>query len=314
MIGRARPAPVCRGRQPGVALVLALAVVALAAAAASAILHAQSGWLRVESLRSDRAQALAAADAALDWAREALARDARATGVDHRLEPWAAHIGPLEVEGATVSGWLDDAQGAFNLNGIAPQGRVLPAQLDRYRRLLAVLGLPAGLADALADWLDSDARASGPDGAEDAFYLALAAPYLAANQPLAERGELARVRGYDAQVLERLRPHVVALPVATAVNVNTATPEVLCALLPGSDLGAARALVLERERRPFRSLADFAARAGDRGPDSLDGLAVGSAWFIAQVRVRAGEVVVSAEALLSRAATGAPSIVWRRRG
>ena len=49
--------------------------------------------------------------------------------------------------------------------------------------------------------------------------------------------ELALVRGFDDGVRARLRPFVTALPRFTAVNANTASPEVLAAVVEGLGLG-----------------------------------------------------------------------------
>ena len=67
-----------------------------------------------------------------------------------------------------------------------------------------------------------------------------------------------RVRGFDADLVERLRPYVTALPRYTAVNVNTASAPVLAALLPRLSLTQVRQVVEQRDRIPLRNLGDLA--------------------------------------------------------
>src|SRR5205085_2034572 len=108
---------------------------------------------------------------------------------------------------------IDDQQAAFNLNNLARNGVPSPLHMAQFRRLLGILDLPETLAAPLPAYL-----------------------------PLLEAAELARVPGFDAPVRERLRPFVTALPRPTAINANTAPPEVLAAVIEGLDLDAARAL------------------------------------------------------------------------
>ena len=110
------------------------------------------------------------------------------------------------------------------------------------------------------DRIDDDDKPQPQNGAEDEYYLALDPPYRAANRPLIHVDELAMVRGFDASVRGRLAPFVSALPGPTAVNVNTAPPEVLAALVDGLDLVAARTLVARRNNTYYRGNADFTER------------------------------------------------------
>ncbi len=136
--------------------------------------------------------------------------------------------------------------------------------------------MPAELADALADWIDADSEPRPRGGAEDGYYLELEQPYLAANRPLIDVAELALVRGFDGEVRARLRPFVTALPRFTAVNVNTAAPEVLAAIVEDLTLDAARALVAKRERAYFRNNADFLSQLPHQAVAPAEDIAVSS--------------------------------------
>jgi len=297
--------------QRGVAIVLAMGVVALAAMAATAILVSQSTWARQRQLSSEHAQALLIVQAGVDWVRAVLSDDKRRSPVDHLGEPWALRLPPMPVDNGELAGHIEDQQGAFNLNNLVRDGKLELVQMERYKRLLTLLDLSPDLAPALADWLDSDSEPQPQGGAEDAYYLSLDPPYLPANRPLLDIEDLALVRGYDAAARARLKPYVTALPVAAAINVNTASAEVLAAIVEGLDLAAARDIVAARERVYFRDLADFNARLpkGGQVPDQA-AITVSSEFFLAVLRVSFGDAQASGLALLARPDIKWPKVLW----
>lgn len=301
-----------RAGQRGVAIVLAMGVVALAAMAAGTIMVTQSTWARQSELTAEHAQAQVLVQTGADWVRAVLSDDRRLSNVDHLGEPWALRLPPMPVENGMLEGYIQDQQGAFNLNNLVKDGKVNLAQLARFRRLLSILSLPPALADALADWIDTDSEPQPQAGAEDGYYLALQPPYLAANQPLTDVAELALVRGFDDNVRARLRPFVTALPRITAVNVNTASPEVLAAVVEGLDLDDARALIAQRERTYFRGFSEFFRQLPSGLTVAPDGITVSSDYFMATLRVTTGGAEARGTALLAREDAGWPAIVWRK--
>lgn len=279
-----------RATQRGVAIVLAMGVVALAALTASALLVSQSTWSRQVELSAGHVQAQLMIQAGLDWARALLSDDRRLGNVDHLGEPWALQLPPIPVDNGSLAGRIEDQQGKFNLNNLLKGGKVDLAQLARFRRLLSILDLPPALADALAGRIEAD------------------------RQPLTDTAELALLRGFDDErVRARLRPFVTALPRATAVNANTASPEVLAAVVEGLDLDGARALVAQRERRYFRSFPDFFRQLPPGLIVPTQSISVSSDYFIATMRVSIGGAQALGVALLARGSTGGwPAVVWRR--
>ncbi|MEO8441253.1 MAG: type II secretion system minor pseudopilin GspK [Betaproteobacteria bacterium] len=301
-----------RRRQLGVAIVLAMGIVALAAMTATAIMVSQSTWARQSELTADHVQAQRLVRAGVDWARAVLNDDRRRGNVDHLGEPWALRAAPMPVINGEIAGYIEDQQGAFNLNNLAIGGTIDRVELVRFRRLLAILDLPAKLADALADWLDADSERLSADGAEDDYYLARQPPYLAANQLLADISELALVRGFDDKVRARLRPYVTALPHATQVNVNTAPAEVLAVAIDGLNLDAARALVAQRDRVYFSSVADFANRLPGGLVIPASGIALSSQYFVVTLHAAIGQAQAHGRVLLTREGSGWPAIVWQK--
>ena len=277
-----------KAQQRGVAIVLAMGVVALAALTATAIMVSQSTWSRQIELTAGHVQAQLMIQAGLDWTRAVLSDDRRASNVDTLSEPWALRLPPIPVENGSLVGHIEDQQGKFNLNNLLKGGKVNLAQLAHFRRLLSILALPPALADALADWIDADSR------------------------PLTDVAELALVRGFDDGVRARLRPFVTALPRFTAVNANTASPEVLAAVVEGLGLDGARAVVAQRERAYFRNFSDFFSQLPPGLIVPTENISVSSDYFIATMRVTIGGAQARGVALLARGNTGWPAIVWRK--
>ena len=304
-------------RARGVAAVTALLIVAIAASTATFMLSQQSAMLNQAALVTSRAQADLYARAGLDWARGVVAQDARTTGnVDSLGEAWAQPIAGLPVERAMVSGSLADEQGKFNLNNLVGSNKQQSANdVKIARALFRALEVPEDLVDAIVDWIDADSDLAGNGGAEDAYYLGLARPYRAANQPMVQVDELHRIRGFGPKVVARLKPFVTALPARTAVNVNTAPAEVIAAIAPDVPADAIRAFMDARISRPFKATTDIAERwkkvpAGALGND----LDVRTGYFSARVLVALDDVQLASEALIERKANppGAAAIIWRR--
>jgi len=299
-------------RQRGVAIVLALGVVALAAIAAAAMLASQSIWSRQAELSAEHTQAQALVQAGIDWGRALLSDDRRLSSVDHLGEPWALRLPPVPVDNGELAGQIDEQQGLFNLNNLVRNGKASPAHVAQFQRLLEILALPDALAASLVDWLDADGEPQPQDGAESGYYQGLQPPYLAANRPLGDVAELALVRGFDEAVRTRLRPFVTALPRFTPVNVNTASPEVLAAVVSNLDLDQARALTAQRGRAYFRNLSEFLAQLPSGAVADGNNVTTASQYFVASARVTIGGAQARGSALLERESTGWPTVVWRK--
>ncbi len=275
-------------RERGVALLLAMLVLALSAMLATRLLEDGQRRYQQQRARALQQQAWQLALGVERWASRLLVEDARRNQHDSLAEDWARPVVNLQVEGGTLSGRLQDLSGRFNLNNLLGRdGRPDPLWLERYRRLLARLGLSSSLADSLLDWLDADSQPR-PSGAEDGLYLGRG--YRARNGRIQALAELSRVAGYTPEVLQRLRPHVAALPPGRTLNVNTATAPVLQAVIP--ELGADLAAGLQREgEQGFDSLEAFVSRLRAQGIVLQQGLGLGvrSQDFLLRVRLQQEE-------------------------
>jgi len=287
--------------QRGVALVTVLLIVAMATTVMAFMAQQQAFWQREMINGRDRVQASYIAQAGVDWARAVLADDAANNQYDHAREMWAMQLPAIPVEGGEILGVLVDQQGLFNLNNLVVNGATSARDVVRFQRLLAALGLPQELAYSLADWMDRDNVPAAAGGAEDGYYLNQGKPYRAANLPLSELSELLRVRGFDAQIIQRLKGFVSVLPQRTQINVNFATAEVLSAVVDGLTLQHARQLVTYRKETPFKTVAEFMQQLPNGiGESSRGEIGVSSEFFLVagHATLEQGEYV--AQALLHR--------------
>ncbi|MDH3560833.1 MAG: type II secretion system minor pseudopilin GspK [Gammaproteobacteria bacterium] len=295
------------------ALVTALLVVSLATVAAVAMATRQHIDVRRTGNLVHGEQAYAYALAAESWARVTLRKDARESNYDALDEDWATALPPIAVEGGLVSGRVDDLQGRFNLNNLVGEdGKASDADQAYFTRLLDLLGLELSLADTLTDWIDADIDARFPDGAEDEHYLLNEPAYRPANRPLASVSELRLVKGFDAEALQLLIPHVTALPGRTLINVNTATAVVLQALHSELDASAVEMLLADREDTGYQSTDDFLGHAALAGLELDTAVDVNSEYFRILTDVVVGQGQARLESLLSRT-DGETRIIYRLR-
>ncbi len=300
-----------RTQQHGVAVIMVMLIVALATTLAVYVAQQQNLWQRQIEAQFDHTQARRLGIAGIDWARAVLADDAHSNNIDHETEMWTLRLPAMPVENGEVVGIIEDRQGLFNLNTLVRNGASSPPDIAKFQNLLALLNLPVELAYALADWMDADSELQPTGGAEDNYYLGLPRPYRAANQALVELGELVRVKGFDTQTIERLKPFVSVLPIAGAINVNFAPAEVLAAIAQNLSLSEARMIVQQRRGHPFKDIADFKQRLPNPGIRFNDtDISVNSNYFWVTGRASVNNAQVVTQALLQRFQIW-PTVVWQ---
>lgn len=301
-----------RAGQRGTVIIVAMLIVTLAATAAALLLHQQDMSIRQLEAARDYEQARWFLNGGMQWARVILRADTRTSKVDHGGELWATGLPPTVVERGRLSGDIRDQQGLFNLNNLVRDGKSSAHDIAALKRLLQTIGLRVELADAIADWIDADSDLQSPEGAEDDYYLHLAAPYRAANQPMSGIEDLVRVRGCDAEIIARLRRFATALPRRTPVNVNTAPPEVLAAIVDGLTLPEAAVLASGRAAAPWRDRDDFQARLPRTELNvNVDDISVDSQFFLVQGRANVGKADLQMRVLLQRTGAALPAVVWQ---
>jgi general secretion pathway protein K len=297
-------------RPRGAALLTAMIIVTLIATLAAGMVWQQWVAVQVEAAERSQAQARWILNGALDWARLILREDQRTSDVDHLGEPWAVPLAEAKLSTflaadrnqasddpnapeAYLSGAIRDAQGRYNLRNLVRDGKIQPVELKSFERLCQLLGLPASLAQQVADamrqampgttvelnGLDDNRRRTPllPVGVEDLGWL-----------------------GLTAATVQRLAPFVSWLPVNTPVNLNTAPREVIAAVVPGVDLAGAERLAQARLRKHLLTVEDAREVLGPEAALDTQRMSVNSRYFEVDGTMRLDTLVVSQRSLLER--------------
>lgn len=299
----------------GAALLVAMVLLSVVATLAAGMVWQQWKAVQVEAAERARVQTVWILNGALDWARLILREDARSGHATSLDEPWATPLAEARLSTflavdqnnnaddngpeAFLSGRIADAQARYNLRNLLVDGKVEPRQLAVLQRLCTSAGLPTDVAGRVAEGLL--AAASGGAGK-------------AADAPLApqQMDDLAWL-GLDATTITRLATVAVLLPVPTPINLNTASREVLAAVIEGIDLGGADRLVQARTRKPLRivqearDLLGQGVVLGERDGD------VKSAYFEVHGRLRLEQRVMDTVSLVERRGGLEVVAIQRRR-
>ena len=308
-----------RRNQSGVALITAVTIVAMASIAAVAMTQTLQFSIHRTSniLLADQRYLYSLGGEA--WARGQLIRDLNnGQSYDSLNEDWAQELPLTVVEAGQVASKTSDLQGRFNLNNLyltkdadEEAKKQVKRQLELFQRLLALLELDEGIAQATADWIDQDIDLQFPDGAEDNDYLGNTPPYRTANTLMSDPSELRLVKGVTPEFFGRLLPFVTTLPETTTINVNTAPKELLRALDPGMDEPTVEELVTVREESPFQSKQAFLDRLKALADDnklSIENfeamIGVDSHYFLSETMVRMDNTSLALRSLLMKDGQG----------
>ncbi|WP_319380145.1 type II secretion system minor pseudopilin GspK [Thiomicrorhabdus sp.] len=251
------------GRQTserGFALITVLLVVALVAILSSELLYRQYADLKRSAQRLHQTQSLAVVWGLESWVRLGLKADLKDNQVDHLEEVWATPMPPVPFEGGTLAGRLIDLQGRLNLNNLMEnedEKRKLWA--DIINRYAQQMGLADGFSDRLRDWIDSDDDPM-PYGAESDRYLLKEPAYQPANRPMVFLKEVRNLEEWKRLKTEHwalFEQTACVLPAVTAINVNTAEPQVLLALTEWMNTSMVQNWVTKRRTDPADDRAEF---------------------------------------------------------
>jgi general secretion pathway protein K len=303
-------------RERGAAIITAMLVVALAAVVVSSLFWREHIAVRSIENRLALAQSRWIERAALDWAKVILRADQRSGTADHLGEPWAVPVVDTRLDetvtagaqlgdrdrSAMLAGQIVDAQARFNLASLASaEGMASPLHVQALRKLLVLLGQPESLAErALQRVVQSSPRVVDGQRREPT------------RPPLTRLSDLADLEGFGPEVLAALEPYMVVLPRPTTVNINTASPEVIAAMIPEIELASARRFVARRERTHFRSLADAAAQFDDAPTIAPAAMSVATNFFIVTGVIRYDRVESQSETLLERLSDRV-EVIWQHR-
>lgn len=325
-------------RQKGAAVLLALFVVAISTLIVTDLFWRQFVLFRTIDNQQTSAQARLLLHGAQDWARTIL-QDQSHPAYDALSDPWAQPLAQTRLDQlgetaplasqATLEGGIEDAQARFNLRNLVDgTGAINPTQLAVLEKLATLLAAPSGTARLIALYVAQAYTASGPAAAQTPATAvpSAAPPGLIATVPLTSGTrpippvfpeDLAAVPGIDPGAAQALAPFVVLLDQPnTAVNFNTAGPEMMAATIPDLTISDANALAVERDRAYFISISDIQNRLHGRGGTvSLSGISTNSQYFIVQGTVQLEHASTGMRALVRRTGAGAQgsvTVLWER--
>lgn len=227
-----------------------------------------------------------------------LDKDARESVIDTLNEIWAQDVKDFPVGDGTVSVRVDDEAARFNVNTlVSPQGNVNRKAVERFARLLRVIGDDDSLAPRAAEWLRST------------------------REPLSyafrDPSEILLVPGVTRETFERLSRHVT---VATdrgnpkTINVNTVSREVLAALSPELTGPLVDRIIGHRTRTPFTDIGDLKKVQGVNDAVLLtfsDIVDVRSSTFSVRAEAKVADVVQRGSAVVRRDGSDVRLVAWK---
>jgi general secretion pathway protein K len=323
-------------RQRGAALLMAMMIVALVSTMAAAMVWQQWRAVQVEAAERARTQSDWILIGALDWARLILREDARSNRserVDHLGEPWAVPLAEARLstflaadknntsdeEGpdAFLSGSITDAQSRYNLRNLLNGDNATNLEeLAVLKRLLEAIDVSPELATVISKGMRESSTAPPVATAPPPPGSTPTAPPPPPNpNPLPEPHSLGQLAwfGIDAETIKRLEPYLVILPKRTTVNINTASREVLSAVIDGVDLGSAERLTQNRQRAPFKKLEDIKQYLPPASVPQAKRIGVASEFFEIRGRLRLEDKVLEERTLVRRNADLSVEQIFRER-
>lgn len=297
-----------RHKQHGVAIVTALLLTMLVAVTVTGMVWRQHVTLRRLENAAAGMQMHWIARGGLEWARLVMSGDAQSSSTDHLGEVWAQGLpstplqenlldknSPHSEKLGELSGRISDLQARFNVARLNGQGKVDPAALIIFERLMQGAGASSGEAKAFAQ----------------RFFSANQNNALASGRAWSRIEQLANapeLRPYWPQ----LESQLTWLPRTTLINLNTASTSVLAAALPTFSDSQVRQLVTLRDQADFRNLTDAMQRLNDTNltfPNDL--LTTNSRYFLVEGDVIFGRLTRHYEWAIERNGR-ASRVIWQR--
>lgn len=253
----------------GMALLLVLVIVALLTSLLTDLAFSTMVDMRLTETFRDSTKAYYLAKGGINAGRMIIQEDRN--NYDSLDETWSKGVINYPVGEGSVTIRIEDQDGKLSLNGLVNKNSPQAIMTDRFYRLLVVMELdnladPAELTAALIDWLDTgddpyteihtDGLSLPVSGAEDTYYLNQAQPYGSKNGPLETLQELSLIKGFTAEIIKQISPHLTVNGTA-AVNINTASAEVLMALDLQISRDTAQTIIDYRQTEPIKSIAQL---------------------------------------------------------
>lgn len=246
--------------QRGVALLTILLLVVSITVVAGAMLASQKIAIRRSGLLFNQDQLLQDINAGQQLAITLIRADDKLNDTDSSQDIWAQSLPPYTLGNYTVTTELRDEASRFNINNLYHDGATDITALEVFQRLLTQLNLDPEIAIAVLDWQDTDSEIYKDGGDESVVYAQQAgsgAAQMLPNQPLVSVEQLQEIRGVSAEVLATIRPYLSAVPYYLPININTASPTVLAALMDGATTNQMQAIADLRAKQAIASIDDL---------------------------------------------------------
>lgn len=225
----AKPPPlISTNAQQGMALLTVLLLVVAIVVVAGSMLASQKLSIRQTSLVLDNNQNRQNLQSGLVIAKSIIEQEQQTNDHDGMEDAWAKPMPSIELGGQRLQIYLNDSSGRFNLNNLYQDGQVNDLAYASLKSLLSNLGLETNIAREILDFQDTDASVYGDGGDEQVVY---ADGGKFANQPFVSIEQLLALPSMDVVSYQRLRPFVSVSPKFLPINVNTADPLLVSAVL-----------------------------------------------------------------------------------
>lgn len=301
-------------QEKGVALITVMLILALATILAVSMSSRQQLDIHRSANVFNFEQAYQYELGAESWAKQLLIRDQKDNDTDSFDDDWATVLPLLPIEGGQLSGQIEDLQSRFNINNLVLDGKPQKLYIERFKRLLRNLSLNEDMSAVIVDWIDSNEQA-GFSGAEDNEYLNSSPAYRTANQAMSDVSELLLIKDVDFESYEKLRPFVCVLKSNTAINVNTASAEVLSSIAKDITLEDAKSLIEDRNKETYKKLENFLKHPLLKQKTvNNEGLSVSSNYFQLNSTVQIERISIEYTTILNRESNGNVRVLKRSRG
>ena len=246
--------------QRGVALLTILLLVVSITVVAGAMLASQKIAIRRSGLLFDQNQLLQDIDAGQQLVVTIIRADANLNDTDSTQDIWAKPVPPYTLGAHSIGIEIRDEASRFNINNLYQNGAVDSNALAVLQRLLTQLNLAPDIAIAVLDYQDADSEVYQDGGDESTVYNQQSNSSVdndLPNQRLVNIDQLQNVKGINAEVLAVLRPYITVVPHYLPINMNTASPVLLAALIDGATSQQMQTIVDLREKQVFESIDEI---------------------------------------------------------
>ena len=252
--------PMKADSQRGVALLTILLLVVSITVVAGAMLASQKIAIRRSGLLFDQNQLLQDIDAGQQLAVTMIRADANLNDTDSTQDIWAKPVPPYTLGTHSIGIEIRDEASRFNINNLYQNGAVDSNALAVLQRLLTQLNLAPDIAIAVLDYQDADSEVYQDGGDESTVYNQQSNSSVdndLPNQRLVNIDQLQNVKGINAEVLAVLRPYITVVPHYLPINMNTASPVILAALIDGATSQQMQTIVDLREKQVVESIDEI---------------------------------------------------------